>query len=104
MDLKTYIRQNKPTRNDILVTSRDYGLIAIGAVLQAIGVVVFQAPAELASGGVSGLAVLANFLVPALPIGLVVLVLNIPLLALGIRFLGGLRFFIRTLQDQAQGR
>ena len=97
MDLKTYIRQNKPTRNDILVTSRDYGLIAIGAVLQAIGVVVFQAPAELASGGVSGLAVLANFLVPALPIGLVVLVLNIPLLALGIRFLGGLRFFIRTV-------
>ena len=97
MDLKTYIRQNKPTRNELLVTSRDYALIMVGALLQAIGVVVFQAPADLASGGVSGLAVLAHAVIPALPIGLVVLILNIPLLALGIRFLGGVRFFVRTV-------
>jgi uncharacterized membrane-anchored protein YitT (DUF2179 family) len=97
MDLKTYIRQNKPSRSDLLAASRDSGLIVIGSLLQAIGVVVFQAPAQLASGGVSGLAVLANFLIPALPIGVVVLVLNIPLLVLGVRLLGGWRFFIRTV-------
>ncbi|MCL4506813.1 MAG: YitT family protein [Chloroflexi bacterium] len=84
-------------RYDIITTSRDYGLILLGAVLQAIGIVVFQAPAELAAGGVSGLAVIANHLIPAIPIGAVVLVLNIPLLALGIRSLGGWRFFVRTV-------
>lgn len=84
-------------RREIIATSRDYGLILLGAVLQAIGIVVFQAPAELAAGGVSGLAVITNFLVPAIPIGVVVLTLNIPLLALGIRLLGGWRFFIRTV-------
>ena len=83
--------------HEIITVSRDYGLILLGAVLQAIGIVVFQAPAELAAGGVSGLAVIANSLVPAIPIGAVVLACNIPLLALGIRLLGGWRFFIRTV-------
>jgi uncharacterized membrane-anchored protein YitT (DUF2179 family) len=80
-----------------LVVARDYALIIFGSLLQAISVVVFMAPAELASGGVSGLAVIANYLVPHLPIGAVVLVLNIPLLMLGMRLLGGWRFFIRTV-------
>jgi uncharacterized membrane-anchored protein YitT (DUF2179 family) len=80
-----------------LVAARDYGLIIFGSLLQAISVVVFMAPAELASGGVSGLAVIANYLVPHLPIGVVVLVLNLPLLVLGMRLLGGWRFFIRTV-------
>jgi uncharacterized membrane-anchored protein YitT (DUF2179 family) len=75
----------------------DYAFMVVGALLQAISVIVFMAPAELASGGVSGLAVIANSLAPALPIGLIVLVLNVPLLALGVRFLGGLRFFVRTV-------
>jgi uncharacterized membrane-anchored protein YitT (DUF2179 family) len=75
----------------------DYAFIVVGALLQAISVIVFMAPAKLASGGVSGLAVIANSLAPALPIGLIVLVLNVPLLALGVRFLGGLRFFVRTV-------
>ena len=84
-------------RRDILSTTRDYVLIAIGALLQAISVIVFQAPAELATGGVSGLSVIANYLIPALPIGAVVLVLNVPLFILGVRFLGGWRFFVRTI-------
>jgi uncharacterized membrane-anchored protein YitT (DUF2179 family) len=75
----------------------DYALIAVGALLQAISVIVFLAPANLASGGVSGLSVIINHLVPVLPIGALVLVLNLPLMLLGIRFLGGLRFFIRTI-------
>jgi uncharacterized membrane-anchored protein YitT (DUF2179 family) len=91
---------NAPLRHNTsinLALVSDYALITVGAFLQAVSVIVFMAPAELASGGVSGLAVIGNALVPALPIGLIVLVLNVPLLALGVRFLGGLRFFIRTV-------
>ncbi len=84
-------------RGDLFSVARDYALILLGAILQAISIVVFQAPAELAAGGVSGLAVITNYLVPAIPIGLVVLAVNIPLLALGVRLLGGWRFFIRTV-------
>ena len=94
--ISTPLRHNS-NRQVILPLIRDYTLIAIGALLQAVSVIVFMAPAELASGGVSGLGVIANYLVPALPIGIVVLALNAPLLVLGARFLGGWRFFIRTV-------
>lgn len=87
-------KSNQPIN---LALVSDYALITAGALLQAVSVIVFMAPAELASGGVSGLGVILNALVPALPIGLIVLVFNIPLLALGVRFLGGMRFFIRTV-------
>ncbi|MCL5995081.1 MAG: YitT family protein [Chloroflexi bacterium] len=82
---------------EAVATTRDYTLIAVGSLLQAISVIVFLAPADLASGGVSGLAVIVNQLVPGLPIGAIVLVLNLPLFRLGIRTLGGLRFFVRTI-------
>ncbi|HEY3341051.1 MAG TPA: YitT family protein [Anaerolineae bacterium] len=89
--------QHNTNRQRELALVSDYAFITVGALLQAVSVIVFMAPAELASGGVSGLAVITNFLIPALPIGIVVLVCNIPLLVLGVRFLGGMRFFVRTV-------
>jgi uncharacterized membrane-anchored protein YitT (DUF2179 family) len=55
----------------------------------------FFIPANLASGGVSGIAQLINHF-SGWPIGLMVLIGNIPLLFLGMRFLGGRRFLLRT--------
>jgi uncharacterized membrane-anchored protein YitT (DUF2179 family) len=49
----------------------------------------------LASGGISGLSQIINFYT-GLPIGLMVLFGNIPLLLLGWRYLGGPRFAFRT--------
>ncbi len=74
---------------------RDYGLIALGALTQAIGLRLFLVPAQLASGGVSGIAQLIHHFT-RWPIGLMVLVGNIPLFLLGWRFLGGRRFAART--------
>lgn len=55
----------------------------------------FLVPAYLVSGGVSGAAQLINHLTH-FPIGLMVFIGNIPLFILGWRYLGGLRFALRT--------
>jgi uncharacterized membrane-anchored protein YitT (DUF2179 family) len=76
-------------------TIRDYFLIILAALLQALSLRLFFVPANLASGGVSGIAQLLNHFT-GWPIGLMVLLGNIPLFALGWRFLGGARFAART--------
>ena len=75
--------------------ARDFALILLGALVQAAALRVFLVPAQLASGGVSGLAQIINFHT-GFPIGLMVLLGNIPLFALGWRYLGGMRFALRT--------
>lgn len=74
---------------------RDLGLILIGSLAQAIGLRLFLIPAQLASGGVSGIAQLINHFTNW-PIGLMVLVGNVPLFIIGWRFLGGRKFGLRT--------
>lgn len=77
------------------ITIRDYVLILLGSILQAGSLRVFLIPAKLASGGVSGLSQIINSFT-GWPIGVMVLIGNIPLLILGWRFLGGPRFAART--------
>jgi len=73
----------------------DYLLVAIGALIQAVGLRMFLVPADLASGGISGVSQLVNHLT-GWPIGLMILVGNLPLFILGWRLLGGRRFAMRT--------
>jgi uncharacterized membrane-anchored protein YitT (DUF2179 family) len=74
---------------------RDFLLILVGSLLQAIALRLFLIPANLASGGVSGISQLINHYT-GWPIGTMVLIGNIPLFLLGWRFLGGRRFAART--------
>lgn len=74
---------------------RDLGLIIIGSLAQAISLRLFLVPAQLASGGVSGISQLINHFT-AWPIGLMIFIGNIPLFFIGWRFLGGRRFGLRT--------
>src|SRR5512143_1650395 len=76
-------------------TIRDYALILLGAFIQALGLRLFMIPADLASGGVSGISQLVNHFT-GWPIGAMVFVGNLPLFALGWRFLGGPRFAFRS--------
>jgi uncharacterized membrane-anchored protein YitT (DUF2179 family) len=75
---------------------RDYSLIVTGSMVQAVGLRLFLVPAQLASGGLSGISQLINHFT-GWPIGLMVFIGNLPLFILGWRFLGGSRFTIRTL-------
>jgi uncharacterized membrane-anchored protein YitT (DUF2179 family) len=73
----------------------DYVLLLIGATVQAVGLRLFLVPANLASGGVTGISQLFNHFT-GWPIGLMVLIGNLPLFLIGWRFLGGRRFALRT--------
>jgi len=75
---------------------RDYSLILAGALAQAVALRLFMVPAQLASGGISGISQLIHHFT-GWPIGLMVFIGNIPLFLLGWRRLGGRRFAIRTL-------
>ncbi|MDP8242258.1 MAG: YitT family protein [Candidatus Celaenobacter antarcticus] len=73
----------------------EYLIILIGAAMMGLSIVLFLSPNKIAAGGVSGLSVVINHLFN-LPIGLIMLVFNIPLFLIGLKALGK-RFGIRTL-------
>ena len=75
---------------------QDYALLTIGGVLMAVNLNIFLAPADIAPGGVTGTAILINHFV-GWPIGLIMLVLNVPLVILGFVYLGRFRFLTRTV-------
>ncbi len=73
----------------------EYFVITGGATIISLGLVLFLAPAKIAPGGVSGLAIVLRHLWH-LPMGVMMLVFNTPLFVLGIKVLGG-KFGPRTL-------
>jgi uncharacterized membrane-anchored protein YitT (DUF2179 family) len=75
---------------------RDYLLILLGSLVQALSLRLFLVPASLVSGGISGAAQLLHYAL-GWPIGLVVLAGNLPLFVIGWRYLGGPRFASRTI-------
>lgn len=76
-------------------SGRDALLILAGSALAALSLRLFLVPANLASGGVSGLAQIVNHYT-GWPIGIMVALGNLPLFMLGWRYLGGMRFAVRT--------
>ncbi|MBC8078085.1 MAG: YitT family protein [Chloroflexales bacterium] len=75
---------------------RDYVLMTTGALCIAVSINLFLAPNNVIAGGVTGVAIILNSLVGS-PIGLMILLLNIPLFIVGWRALGGLVFGVRTV-------
>ncbi len=71
-------------------------LIFCGSVMCAAAVKGILIPKQFLAGGVTGLALLLHYLVPALPVGLVYFFLNIPLFAVGWMFVGR-RFFVYSI-------
>ena len=75
-------------------------IITLGSAVYALGFVWCYAPNGIAFGGITGVAQIINFLIPALPIGVTVIVLNIPLFVLGWRLIGG-RLLVTSLYAMA---
>lgn len=73
-----------------------YIMLTIGALLGAVAVNVFYTPANIAPSGISGIAIILNHVVGT-PIGLIVLIGNIPVQILALRTLGGWRVVARTV-------
>lgn len=66
-----------------------YALILLGAAVYALAFDAFFVPNGVAFGGVTGLAQIIHFFVPALSVGALVIVFNVPLFLAGWRLLGG---------------
>ncbi|HHU85943.1 MAG TPA: YitT family protein [Peptococcaceae bacterium] len=69
--------------------------VSLGVLLTALGLDLFLIPNKIAAGGVSGIATILHYLIHA-PVGITMLVLNVPLFVLGILRLG-LPFGFRSL-------
>lgn len=70
--------------------------ILIGSILIALGVVLFLAPNNIATGGAPGMAILLYNLLDFGSIGMWMLAINAPLLLIGIKYLGK-SFGVRTV-------
>ncbi|MTK12985.1 MAG: YitT family protein [Clostridiaceae bacterium] len=57
-------------------TIKEYVLITIGILLVAISIKFFLAPNKIAAGGISGAAIIINYFIPSLPIGLLMLIMD----------------------------
>lgn len=67
----------------------DFLLITAGCVLYAVGITVFIEPNFIPAGGATGIATLLHHIYEHLPIGLFIILLNLPLFAVGfIKFNG----------------
>ena len=82
-------------KSKLIKAFKEYVIITAGALLAAFAISLFLAPHAIVSGGVSGIAIIINELF-GFPIGLTVLLLNIPLFILGAVFLGN-SFGIKSL-------
>jgi uncharacterized membrane-anchored protein YitT (DUF2179 family) len=73
----------------------NYFFIALGSFAMAFGVVAFLSPNHVATGGTAGLAIVLHNVI-SLPIGVLMALINIPLLALSLKYLGK-KFALKTI-------
>ena len=66
-----------------------YLWITLASVVYAVGFNWCYEPNRIGFGGITGVAQIINAILPAAPIGTVVIILNVPLFLLGWKFLGG---------------
>ena len=90
------MKRRLPSWMEVRSSLGDYALITAGALALAVNINLFLAPNNLAPGGVSGTSIIINRFT-GWPLGLTMLVLNVPLVVIGFRTLGGFRFLSRTL-------
>lgn len=70
-------------------TLKDFVMITLGIFLVAFGLQYFHIPNNIAAGGVSGLAIIINDFLVQVPVGIIILILNLILFAVAFVTLGG---------------
>ena len=80
----------------------EYAVITFGSALYAVCFNCFFQPNYISMGGFTGVAQIVNRLIPLMPVGVTVIVLNVPLFLIGVRKLG-LGLLISSLYAMAVG-
>ena len=83
-------------KNPVLQRLYDYGVITVGCAIYALSFNWFFQPNNISMGGFTGIAQIVNRLLPVLPVGITVILLNLPLFYMGARKLG-LKFVFSSL-------
>ena len=84
----------KTNKKDILVSLRDYLLMAFGAVIAALAVEGFLVPNLILDGGVVGVGIMINHYT-GIALGLLTFIMNLPFLLVGSKQLGK-RFIVKS--------
>ena len=71
--------------NPVLRHLCEYGMITLGCAIYALSFNWFFAPNNISMGGFTGVAQIINRFLPALPVGIMSIALNVPLFAVGVR-------------------
>ncbi|MBO4940060.1 MAG: YitT family protein [Clostridia bacterium] len=79
-----------------MVDVQGYLFMFIAGIAYALSTDLFLAPNAIVAGGVSGLSVLIHLLNEKIPIGLISIAINIPILLLGLKFCGW-KFILKCL-------
>ncbi|MFO7607901.1 MAG: YitT family protein [Candidatus Krumholzibacteriia bacterium] len=74
----------------------EYTSIIVGAAVCGVAIALLLEPNNIVPGGVTGLSMILKDLF-GLPMGVVLVALNVPLVVFGWRFLGGMRLLVRTV-------
>lgn len=89
-------------KNQVSHALRTVGGIILGSVIFALSFCWLFQPNEIVMGGFTGVAQVLNHLIPAIPIGLTVIVLNIPLFIIAAK-LQGLKLILGSLSAMTLG-
>lgn len=91
-----FTQEKRITKKDLLNEAKGYLFMLLGCIAYATSTSIFLAPNSIVAGGVTGLAVLINVLNSSIPIGMISIAINLPILLLGIKFQGW-KFIFRCL-------
>lgn len=73
-----------------------YLFMLLGCIAYALSTVLFLAPNSIIAGGVTGVSVMLNILNENIPIGLISIAINVPILLLGLKYCGW-KFILKCL-------
>lgn len=85
----------KLDKKNLRRNAADLALVILGSVIMGIGYSLFLIPHHFVPGGVSGIAMIVNYF-SKLPLGMLIMVLNIPVFILGVKIMGK-KYALRSL-------
>lgn len=87
-------------RDSLRAQARSYVTITLACVLYALSFDWFYAPNAFTVGGFTGISQIINFFIPVLPVGVMIIVLNVPLFLIGLKKFG-FAFLVKSIYTMA---
>ncbi len=94
------MKNDNVEKNDKKRLVKRYFFMVIACACFALGLTLFLVPNKIVAGGASGLATLLNIVIPSVPTGVFIAIINVPILLFALKLMGWrfvLRCFITTI-------